>query len=226
MPNFLYSAGGGYVDNVQNPTKCILDSPASKEGLKFYHDLMWEHHISPRPGAMDMGGNELFETGKLAMYGSGIWETPRFRNITAFDWDIVPFPMHPKKGLKTGTGGSGYGILKASKHPDKAWELVKCLAGDYGQSILGDTGLAQPARMSIASSKHFAYDGKEPKNKAILLESVKNVVYEPFNPQWNEINRKYVQPEIDLYNLNKQSLDKTVKNIVPKVNEELKTSAK
>lgn len=221
MMNFIYSAGGGFVDNIQDPKKCILDNPSSREGLKFYHDLMWVYNVSPRPGSIDMSGSQLFETGKLAMYGSGIWETPRFRNITAFDWDIVPFPRHPKKGLKTGTGGSGYAIVKTTKYPDKAWELVKCLAGDYGQAILGDTGLAQPARMSIAASEHFAYDGKKPKNKAILLESVKNVVYEPFHPRWNEIYRKYIAPELDLYNLNKQSLDTALKKIVPVVNKEL-----
>ena len=223
MMNFIYSAGGGFVDNINNPQRCILNLPASKEGLQFYHDLMWKYHISPRPGAMDMGGLEMFETGKLAMYGSGIWETPRLRKITTFDWDIVPFPRHPKKGLKTGTGGSGYAILKTTKYPDKAWELVKCLAGDYGQAILGDTGLAQPARISIAASKHFAYDGKKPKNKAILLESVKNVVYEPFHPNWNEINRKYIGPELDLYNLNKQTLDEALEKIVLNVNKALQS---
>jgi len=222
MMNFVYSAGGGFVDNILNPQKCILDSPGSKEGLKFYHDLMWVYNISPKPGSLDMSGAQLFETGRLAMYGSGIWETPRFRNITSFDWDIVPFPKHPKKGLKTGTGGSGYAILKTTKYPDKAWELVKCLSGDYGQSILADTGLAQPARMSIAASEHFAYDGKKPKNKKILLDSVKNVIYEPFHPRWNEIARKYIWPEIELYHLDNQSLETTLKKIVPAVNRELK----
>ena len=220
--NFLYSAGGRFVDSVNNPTKCMLGSPGSREGLQFNHDLMWKHRIAPRPGAVDMGGAEMFETGRLAMYGSGIWDTPGFRKITAFDWDIVPFPGHPKKGLKTGTGGSGYGIVKASKHPDKAWDLVKCLAGDYGQSILGDTGLAQPARKSIAASKHFAYDGKNPKNKAILLNSVKSGVYDPFYHGWNEINRKYILPEIDLYFLDQQTLDEALKKIIPEVNKALK----
>jgi len=220
--NFLYSAGGAFVDDIKNPTRCLLGIPGSREGLQFNHDLMWKYEIAPRPGAVDLGGAEMFKTGRLAMYGSGIWDTPGFRNITAFDWDIVPFPKHPKKGLKTGISGSGYGILKASKNYEKAWELVKCLAGDYGQSILGDTGLAQPARKSIAGGEHFAKDGKKPKNKAILLDSVKTGVYDPFYHGWNEINRKYISPELDLYFLNQQTLDETLKKIIPNVNKALK----
>ncbi len=222
LMNFVYSAGGGFVDNIKDPVKCILDTPNSKRGLKFVYDMMWTYKISPKPASMDLGGIEMFEAGKLAMYGSGIWETPALRNIKAFDWDIVPFPKAKNMPLKTGTGGSGYAIVKTSKHPDKAWDLIKCLAGDYGQSILADTGLAQPAKTKIADSKHFAYDGKKPKNKAILLNSVKNVVYEPFHPRWNEIYQKYIGPEFDLYFHNKQTLDESINKIIPKVNEALK----
>lgn len=223
MQNFIYSAGGGYVDNVNNPGKCLMGAPGSREGLQFYHDMMWVYGIMPKYTALaDADGMEMFETGRLAMYGSGIWESPRLRKIKSFDWDVVPFPRHPRKGLKVGTGGSGYSILKSCKHPDKAWELIKCLSGDYGQSILGDTGLAQPAKIKIAASEHFAYDGKKPTNKQILLSSVRQVVYEPFVSEWNEIYKKYISAEIEKYIRNLQTLDETVNNMVPKVNEALK----
>ncbi|MBN1898837.1 MAG: sugar ABC transporter substrate-binding protein [Spirochaetes bacterium] len=222
MMNFLYSAGGGYVDNVNDPTRCVLDSAGSKEALRFFHDLMWKYGISPQPGATDISMGELFETGQLAMFGSGIWESPRFRKIKSFDWDIVSFPRHPKKGLQLSTGGSGYAIAKSSKHHDKAWELIKCLAGDRGQSILGDTGLAQPAKIKIAASKHFAYDGQKPKNKAILLKSVQNVVYDPFIAGWTEIHSKYIQPELELFYHNKKTYDQILKKIIPSVNQAIK----
>ncbi len=223
IQNFIYSAGGGYVDNINNPTQCIFNKPQSREGLQFYHDLISVYKVSPLPSSLEIGTSEMFETGHLAMLGSGIWETPRFRKITSFDWDVVSFPRHPKKNsVKVGTGGSGYAILKTTKHSEQAWEVIKCLAGDYGQAILGDTGLAQPANMKIAASEHFAYDGKKPKHKKMLLNSVQHVIYEPFHPHWNEIYGKYIYPEIDLYNLHNQSLDITIKNIMLNTKEPLK----
>src|SRR6185503_10150563 len=92
--------------------------------------------------------------GKAAIYLSGIWEVPQLKTLQEqnknFEWDIVQFPKKHGENWRTRAAGSGYSILKTSRHPKESWEVVKALAGPDGQRMLGLTGLAQPADRQIA----------------------------------------------------------------------------
>ena len=218
-PNFIFAFGAGWVDNVKKPTKLALNTPGVKAGMKFYHDLMWVHGVSPKPGATDQTGSDLFMTGRTAMYSSGIWETPQFRTITAFDWDVVMFPKTPsgKRGFMG--GGSGYGIYSGTKHPKEAWEVVKCLAGDAGQIIMAESGLAQPAKMSLVQGEHFGKDGQKPLNKIMLDKAVQYTIGDVFSGSFYEIQSSIIYPSLDEYSLNKIPLE----DALAKIDREVKT---
>ncbi len=218
--NFVYGFGGKIVDNVENPTKCTLDNPATIKGLKFYADLCNKYKVSPRPVAlrnMDQSPVDMFMAGKIAMFNSGIWESPRFRKITSFDWDIVMFPKGPVKRA-FGTGGSGYAIIKNTKHPEEAWEVLKCLAGNYGQEMLAKTGLGQPANRKIAEGKYFAKSKDKPLHKFILNKAVKYVIYEPFNENWMEAQTLYINEYLEKLFNNEITAEEFAKEVTPKVN--------
>jgi ABC-type sugar transport system, periplasmic component len=224
-PNFIYAFGGSMVDDVKDPTKCTLDSAGSVAGLKFYTDLMNKYKVQPTSTAMTnlaMGVQGMFMTGRLAMLSSGIWETPGLRKMAGLDWDIAMFPKGPSGIRAFGTGGSGYCILKETKVPEAAFEVIKALAGRSGQTMLADTGLAQPAIRDIAQSGHWALDNKPPKNKAMLDEAMKYVVYEPFSPVWREAKELYINPELDMVFGGKRSVEDAVKSFTVKVDELLK----
>ncbi|MCM8793790.1 MAG: sugar ABC transporter substrate-binding protein, partial [Candidatus Omnitrophica bacterium] len=223
--NFVYSQGGALVDNVEKPRRSLLDTPESIEGLKFYVDLIHKYKVSPAPNALmnlGMGVQMMFMTGRLAMFSSGIWETPILRKAKDFDWDVVMFPKGPKGIRAFGTGGSAYGILKTTKYPEKAWEVVKALTDERAQTILADSGLAQPANRKIAESKHFALDDKLPLNKKMLNEAVKYVIYEPFHPHWREINELYIVPELEMVFNGQRTVEEAIFKIVPEINKLLK----
>jgi ABC-type glycerol-3-phosphate transport system substrate-binding protein len=136
--NFVYSAGGALVDNVENPTRCLLDTPEAKKGLQFYCDLILKHRTMPAPVALanlGMGIDIMFSSGRLAMFNSGIWETPSLRNYP-FKWDVAMFPAGPGGLRRVGTGGTGYAILKTSSHKKEAWEVLKALTDIEGQQRL------------------------------------------------------------------------------------------
>jgi len=223
--NFVYSNGGALVDNVEKPTRCLLDRPESIEGLEFYVDLIHKYKVSPAPNALinlGMGVQMMFMTGRLAMFSSGIWETPILRKAKDLDWDVVMFPKGPKGIRGFGTGGSGYGILKTTKYPKEAWEVVKALTDERAQTILADSGLAQPANRKIAESEHFAYDDKLPKNKKMLNEAVKYITYDPFHGRWKEINELYIVPEFDMVFNGQRTVREAIAKIVPEINKILK----
>ncbi len=224
--NFIYGNGGKLVDNVKFPKKCLINEKEAVEGMQFYVDLINKYRVMPTPVALSnsgMGVDYMFASGRLAMFLSGIWETPTFRKYD-FDWDVVMFPKNSKGIRHFGTGGSGYGVLHTSKHKREAWEVVKALTSVSAQVKLAEMGLAQPARIAVAESEHFAGNDKKPKNKKMLNEAVKYAVYDPFSPAWREIEAKYIMPELDLVKSGKkgvrEAFDKIAEEVDKKLNEQ------
>ncbi|HOW58776.1 MAG TPA: sugar ABC transporter substrate-binding protein [Candidatus Omnitrophota bacterium] len=218
--NFIYGNGGGLVDNVKDPKKTRLDDPLTIAGLQFYADLSNLYGVMPTPVAFSnfgMGADRMFANGRIAMFLSGIWETPQFRNYS-FDWDVVMFPKNKKGTRAFGTGGTGYAILKSSKHKKAAWEVIKALTGPEGQRQFAKRGLAQPARISVAESDAFAGDVAVPVNKKMLNEAVQYSVFSPFHPSWREIEEKIINPKLDLVFNGKKKAIEIVKELTPEVN--------
>lgn len=219
--NFVYAFDGSLVDNVKKPTKCTMDSPGSVAGLKFYSDMINVYKVHPSSTAMmnlSMNAAVMFQTQRVAMFSSGIWETPDLRRgITDFDWDVVMFPKGPSGKRAFGTGGSGYSVLRTSKHPKEAYEVIKALTNKEAQTYLADTGLAQPAIKEIAESSHWAGDNKPPKNKRMVNDAMKYVVYDPFSTAWREAKDMYIIPELDLIFNGKKTVEQAVKAFTSKV---------
>lgn len=225
--NFVYAFGGSMVDDVNKPSRCTLGSKESIAGLSFYSDLINKYKVHPTSTAMTnlaMGVQGMFITGRLAMFSSGIWETPGLRKVSGLDWDVAMFPKGPTGKRAFGTGGSGYCILKESKNPEAAFEVIKALAGRAGQTKLADTGLAQPAIKDIAQSEHWALDNKPPRNKSMLDGAMKYVIYEPFHPAWREAKELYINPELDMVFSGKKSVEEAVKGFTVKVDSLLKNT--
>lgn len=197
---FVLSNGGKYVDDVKHPVRCMLDSKAAIDGLQFRADLIYKYRIMPSPSQLsEMGGvgaSDMFMQGKAAMFLSGIWKTPFFREIKKYRWDAVIFPKAP--GGRNGflTSGGGYAILKTTKYPEQAWKLLTFLAGEQGQRELAQTGLAQPAMMDIAQSKDFL-DGKPPASKAFLLKAADMGDFQPDSVKWQEALSSCLYPALD-----------------------------
>ncbi|HXV28679.1 MAG TPA: sugar ABC transporter substrate-binding protein [bacterium] len=219
--NFIYGNGGAMVDKVENPTRTLLDDPQSIEGLQFYSDLINLYKVMPTPVALanlGMGVDLMFASGRLAMFMSGIWETPSLRNYN-FEWDVVMFPKNAKGVRAFGSGGSGYAILKSSKHKKEAWEVIKALTGPNGQAQLAKRGLAQPSRIAVAEGEDWATSPLPPANKKMLNEAVNYVVFSPFHPRWREIQEKYLLPQLDLVFNGKKTAAEVLKEVAPQINE-------
>ncbi|NOZ20094.1 MAG: sugar ABC transporter substrate-binding protein [Planctomycetes bacterium] len=219
--SWVYSRGGRMVDDVQNPRKCVLDSPEAIAGLEFFFDLRREHHVMPAPtemSALGMAATRMFSSGKVAMFNTGIWNSSFFNKIRDFDWDIAMFPKYPGTDhSRFATGGSGWGVLKTTRHPKEAWEVVKLMGGERIQTRLAGTGNFQPAIMRLARSKDIWLKcPPKPANKQLLNEAVAYAIYDPFTPNWNEISDMVIQPEFDKVWLGRQSVEEAVARIVPR----------
>jgi multiple sugar transport system substrate-binding protein len=219
---FVYAFGGKVVDDLRNPTRCLLNSREAIQGIQYYKDLMYKYKVMPFPGQNQMGHQEMFKNQLLAMCGPGIWDTPGFRSIKTFKWDVVMFPKGPNNTRGFASGGSGYSMSANTKYPELAWELLKAMSGEYGQRELAEYGLAQPALIKLAYGDSWAKDKHPPLNKGMLNEAVKYIVYRPFLPNWNEIDQKFIGPNLDSIFNNNANIQKTMEIIVRDVDAELK----
>ncbi len=218
--NFIYGNGGSLVDNEKHPTRVTIDDPKAIQGLQFYADLINLYNVMPTPVALanlGMGVDLMFASGRLAMFLSGIWETPGLRNYD-FKWDVVMFPKNSQGIRAFGSGGSGYAILKSSKHKTEAWEVIKALTSAKGQEQLAKRGLAQPSRKDVAASDAWATSPEPPANKKMLNEAVNYVRFSPFHPRWREIEEKYLKPQLDLVFNGKKTAAEVIQKIAPQMN--------
>jgi multiple sugar transport system substrate-binding protein len=218
--NFVYGNGAELVDNTQNPTRSTLDDPKAIEGLQFYADLINLYGVMPTPVAlanMGMGVDLMFSSGRLAMFLSGIWETPGLRNYN-FKWDVAMFPKNAQGIRGFGSGGSGYAILKSSKNKKEAWEVIRALTSAKGQTRLAEKGLAQPSRRAVSEGEAWAKNPEPPANKKMLNEAVQYIHFSPFHPKWREIEEKYLVPQLDLLFNGKRTAAEVAQQVVPQIN--------
>src|SRR5581483_3178900 len=199
--NFVYSNGGNWVDDTDHPTRCTLDEPKARAGIQFRSDMIDKYHVSPNLSQLQTfstssGQMQMFINGQVAMLCSGIWQTPSFLLAKNLDFDVAPFPMGPDGVKGWGTGGSGYALSKSSKNKDLAWTVIKEMTSETSVSQMTQTGMIQPALMSLAQSDTFL---KAPgaEHKAILLDMPKYAHYQPFMANWSEIFYGVLGPAMD-----------------------------
>jgi ABC-type sugar transport system permease subunit/ABC-type glycerol-3-phosphate transport system substrate-binding protein len=204
LNNLIYSSGADVVDNIFHPTKVLFNDPRVVKAMQFLQDLSFKYDVAP--SAVDLqssgvgasGPHGLFAQGRIAMYCTGIWEVPRFRQeITNFDWDIAPFPAGPTGLHGVATGWSGYGISASTKHKQLAWEFVKYLSGPNGMSRLAQAGLAQPAMAKLADSPLWL-DNARPKNRVLTVKEVPYVHFSVISPLWPQIASEVINPKEQL----------------------------
>ncbi len=212
---WFMSLGADYADDWRKPTHYTLGDPNFAKGLQFRSDLVYRYKVCPSSTAiMALGGGplDLFLNGQAALFFSGIWQAPRLRDITTFDWDCVLFPQGPtgKRGYRYAM--SGYGMASTSKHKAEAWKLLKYLTGEEGQKGFAKSGLAQPAMVKVAESSAFL-DGQKPLNKKVLLKGMPYGKWEPLALNWREVLEGIIQPELDRVWNNTESIQQALDKI-------------
>lgn len=188
---WVWSAGGSFYN--KDHTKFALNEPAALEGLQFYLDLRYKHHVAPTPEeAQDQGGFTMFLNGKTGLIVDGRWRVPTLKAKAKFDFDVVPFPRG-KAGSVVDIDGSGWVMARSSKNPEAAWKLLSFLAGPEGSQIFTKTGLIIPARgvdvknveKSIQSLKDF-FVYPPPKNQQFFLTVNSGARPTETFERWNE----------------------------------------
>jgi multiple sugar transport system substrate-binding protein len=188
---WVWSAGGRFYS--PDHSKFLLNSPPSVEGLQFYLDLRYKHHVAPTPEeAQDRGAFTMFLNGQTGMIVDGRWRVPTLKARAKFDFDVVPFPRG-KAGSIVDIDGSGWVMAAGTRNPEAAWKLLSFLAGPEASQIFTNTGLIIPARgvdvknveKSIQNLKDF-FVPPPPKSQHFFLTVNKTARPTETFERWNE----------------------------------------
>ena len=113
---------------------------------KFYYQSIWNDHISltgPQFESKDINPNDYpFFTGNTAMSENFLWSTYGLDKLD--DWDLAALPSYNGK-VTAAFNADTFRILKSSKHPDEAFQVLTYLLGDAAPDLLKAYG-GFPAR--------------------------------------------------------------------------------
>ncbi len=217
--NWIFAYGGRQVDDVDHPTKVLLGSPEAIRGMQAYIDLILRDRVAPSQAGLSNSGltsADLFTTGKVAMSVEGYWnlvfEPDKFTNL---DLGYVMLPPGPAGKRVFQTGGTCYSVSTGSNQKDNAFEFVKYFMGMPGWKAAAATDQPIYPPAYIPAYKQVFMKQKGPnwpvENKDINGEAAQYALFQPRDPQWNEINTKYITPDENLMEQGKKPVAATLK---------------
>jgi multiple sugar transport system substrate-binding protein len=150
---FIWMNGGSIIS--EDMTTATVNAPEAVEAVKFYTDMLVEHHVSP-PSTLQNDGTanrRLFIAGTVAMYQSGQFDIGSIRKENA-DIDIGVMMIPHPEGKETAAiiGGWSFIIPKDAKNPEDTKKFVQFLAESDNMGFFTDTF---PARVSAMELERF-----------------------------------------------------------------------
>ena len=167
---FVYQNNGKVADDLYTPTKFMLDSKESLEGIEFLVDLYVRRNAAVEDAAKTGGvtTSQLWMQGRLGLNFTSIWSHKQWARDLQFEWDQqVP---QKNKARATVVSSSAYIVNQQSKVPDDAWDLVKTLNSKESQALLSQTGTLMLGRRSVANSDAFLKAVPKPANMKAFVQ--------------------------------------------------------
>lgn len=131
-------------DRITEPTKAIWDHPDIVSALQFMVYDTIANGWSPGPAVVEGGGVGL-DTGRVAMYLEGPWVMARLKGELAstpegINFDVIAAPTGTANQNFTFGHIHGHVITAGSPYPEQAWEVVKFILGQEGQTLIANGG--------------------------------------------------------------------------------------
>jgi multiple sugar transport system substrate-binding protein len=155
--------------------------------------------------------------GKLGMYLGSRVDTPAFRKITGFTWDVAPMPSN--KVAATILHSDAYCMSAASKNKEAAWNFIEYAMGEKGQTIATGLGRLVPSLKSVAQSSAFLDPSKPPANSKMYLDIADTIRLVPVSTGWPAVESA-VNKELERAFFGLVSVDEAVRLSIDKANAE------
>ncbi|NLG83416.1 MAG: sugar ABC transporter substrate-binding protein [Firmicutes bacterium] len=182
-----------------------FDKEKAAKALEFLHDLIWKDRVNPTPAEMSayqMGNDQLFEAGKVAMNMTGFWAINGLLK-SGIEWDVAWMPKGERQ--VTTMFGACWAMTKDARNKNAAWKVLKFFAGPEYAKILAEAGHDIPSIIKVAYSPTFLNRKNGPSEKTLrtIIDMVSIAEYPPISEKWNVLNdvtwpivEKYYKNEI------------------------------
>ena len=186
MAPFIWSNGGTFVDDEAAPTRLTLEEPAAVEVMQSFFDLREEYRVIPTEHEIEAQSDEdRFLNGTTAMVLASRRETPSFRTITDFEWDVAPLPIYQEPaGI---LHSDAYCMTAGSANKEAAWRFMEFALGPEGQRITAEAGRTVPSLIEVVNSDVFLDPGQPPASSQVFLDTIPHIRRLPNISTWPEI---------------------------------------
>lgn len=205
----VYGYGGEPIS--EDRTKTLLAEGPAVDAWTYLGGLALEDRSVMSAEDLESYGSDGFLAGVAAMTFSGHWVVPAYNEL-AFDWEVSPFPTGPAKQA-TLVNSAGIVISSATEHPDEAWEFVKFVISEAGQSKLTELGFAIPVLEAVANSPVYL-DQAAKGNHQVFLDALDYAHTKPSFKGYEEWSG-LVGEELSMVWTEQQSIDDALANIPP-----------
>lgn len=138
-----YFGAGSFVDANDN----AVMPEVWREAAHWYYKGMWEDYFIPNDSYVNsdlLAQGNPFGSGNTAMAAVNLWYNCCTEDV---NWDAAAIPSY-KGNMTSKLHADTFGILKAVKDPDVAWEVYSILLGEFAADLVDVYG-AFPARQSL-----------------------------------------------------------------------------
>ncbi|TSA47942.1 MAG: sugar ABC transporter substrate-binding protein [Chloroflexi bacterium] len=162
-------AYGGDIVNADH-TKTLIGDPAARQAWQLLYDMVFVDKSVPDANTIGQYGGDLFQAKVAAMMPMGHWAVPGY-NTGGFKYDVAPMPKGPS-GQATSVNSAGFVVAKATKHPQEAFDFIKFVLSQSGQTRLAELGFACPVLKTVAESPIFLQQSGSTLNQQVFLDSL------------------------------------------------------
>ncbi len=190
--------GGAILDDLVNPSKCLLAEPKSVAGIKFFSDMMNAGYAMRDADLSQAGGDQaVFQSGQAAMIIQNTSRVSAF-NKANMNYDVTVVPI-PEGGKRSNIAGGAAWVMSAkSDNKDEAWTFLQWLqSANGGEKLYTERGEIFPALQSVAKSPVFMTNQPPANKQAIIAEAAASAAGEfGYFPEWDELNGSVITPAL------------------------------
>ena len=176
--NLIYQNGGFAFENGVSG----YDQPATQEAIQFWMDLMLKEGVSPDLASfVDMGVDDQFRAGRLAMCFTGPWNMSASvsNELIAVKFDLCVLPSGRDGTRASIYNGLGYAVAANSANLEVAKDFAAFCGTEEANKLAGENGAAIPA---YAGTEHYFTDLFTDINIACYTEMIQYGVQFPYSP--------------------------------------------
>jgi multiple sugar transport system substrate-binding protein len=141
---WVFSAGGNWVDDADNPTRSAAGEPATVRGLQFVQELIAQDAVvEPSYSATP------FYEGRVGMYAYYA-VAQRMTSYATFSYNVARLPAGPAGAINAVVPGGV--VMGKGKHPQESWEFMKfmCQEGAFSYNSV-------PAYLPMARTNRWPF---------------------------------------------------------------------